>query len=87
MKLLHRHIVAVHEKVQQVDSQVSGCRAQPEAIADNGYEVGKVSSEVELRGLAFVGRQLELLADNMLAFRALRFIYLFKMFKKKIIEL
>lgn len=69
MKLLHRDIIAVHEEVQQVDGQVSGCGTQPEAVADNGYEVGKVSSQVELRGLTFVGRQLELLA-NMLRMRS-----------------
>lgn len=68
MKLLHRHIIAVHEEVQQVDGQVSGCRTQPEAVADDGYEVCKVSSQVELRGLTFVGRQLELLLDNNVIF-------------------
>lgn len=64
MKLLHCDIIAVHEEVQQVDGQVSGCRAQPEAVADDGYEVCKVSSQAELGGLSFVGRQLELLLDN-----------------------
>lgn len=64
MELLHCDIIAVHEEVQQVDGQVSGCRTQPEAVADDGYEVCKVSSQVELRGLAFVGGQLELLLDN-----------------------
>ena len=71
MKLLHRDVIAVHEEVQQVDGQVSGCRTQPEAVADDGYEVGEVSSQVELRGLAFVGRQLELLMENIR--RRLRF--------------
>lgn len=44
MKLLQRHIIAVHEEVEQVDGQVSGCRTQPEAVADDGYEVCKVPS-------------------------------------------
>lgn len=66
VKLLHCDIIAVHKKVQQVDSQVSGCRTQPEVVADDGYEVCKVSSQVELRGLAFEGRQLKLLLDNTL---------------------
>lgn len=56
MKLLHRDIIAVHEEVQQVDGQVPGRRAQPEAVADDGYEVCKVSPQTELRGLAFEGR-------------------------------
>lgn len=69
MKLLHRDIIAVHEEVQQVDGKVSGCRTQPETVADDGYEVRKVSPEVELRGLTFEGRQLELLLDNILCWR------------------
>lgn len=64
MKLLHGDIVAVHEEVQQVDAQVSGCRTQPEVVADDGYEVCKVSPQVELGGLAFVGWQLKFLLDN-----------------------
>lgn len=64
MKLLQRDIITVHEKVQQVDGQVSGCRTKPEAVTDDGYEVCKVSPQVELRGLTFVGRQLELLTDS-----------------------
>ena len=64
MKLLHRDIIAVHEEVQQVDGQVSGCRTQPEAVADDGYEVCEVPPQVELRRLAFEGRQLELLLDD-----------------------
>lgn len=61
MKLLHRYIIAVHEKVQQVDGKVSGCWAQPVAIAYDCYEVCKVAPEVELGGLAFVGGQLDFL--------------------------
>lgn len=61
VKLLHRDVVAVHEQVQQVDGQVSGCRTQPKVVADNGHKVGKVSSQAELRRLSFVRRQLELL--------------------------
>lgn len=67
MKLLHGDVVAVHEQVQQVDGQVSGCGTQPEVVADNGHQVGKVPSQAELRGLSFVRRQLELLKAN--AFR------------------
>lgn len=44
MKLLHGDVIAVHEEIQQVDGQVSGGGAQPEAVADDGYEVCKVSS-------------------------------------------
>lgn len=66
MELLHRDIVAVHEKVQQVNSKVPSCGTQPEVVADDGYEVCKVSPQVELRGLAFEGGQLELLNDNIL---------------------
>lgn len=49
VKLLQRDVIAVHEEVQQVDGQVSGRGTQLEAVADNGYEVCKVSSQVELR--------------------------------------
>lgn len=49
VKLLHCHIVAVHEQVQQVDGQMSGCRTQPEVVASDGQEVDKVPSQVELR--------------------------------------
>jgi len=70
VKLLHGDVIAVHEKVQQVDSQVSGGGTKPKAVADDGYEVCKVSSQVELRGLTFVGRQLELLLDNTLWIRS-----------------
>lgn len=56
MKLLHRDVIAVHEEVQQVDGQVSGRRTEPEAVADNGYEVCEVSPQIELRGLTFEGR-------------------------------
>lgn len=68
MKLLHRDIIAVHEEVQQVDGQVSGCRTQPEAVADDGYEVCEVPPQVELRRLAFEGRQLELLFRRHMGF-------------------
>lgn len=64
MKLLHGDVIAIHEKVQQVDSQVSGCGAELQMVADDSYEVSKVPPEVELRGLTFVGRQLEFLLDN-----------------------
>lgn len=64
MELLHRHVVAVHEEVQQVDGQVSGCGAQPEVAAEDGQEVREVPPEGQLRGLASVGRQLQLLLDN-----------------------
>lgn len=64
VELLHRDIVAVHEEVQQVDRQVSGRGTQPEVVADDGHKVGKVPSQAELRRLAFVGRQLELLAEK-----------------------
>lgn len=67
VKLLHCDVVAVHEQVQQVDGQVSGCRTQPEVVADDGHQVGKVPSQAELRGLSFVRRQLELLQEQ--AFR------------------
>lgn len=69
MELLHRDLIAVHEKVQQVNSQVSRCGAQPEVVADNGDEVGKVPSQVELRRLAFVGGQLWLLAEKTMRLR------------------
>lgn len=65
MELLHGDGVAVHEQVQQVDGQVSGCRTQPEVVAHNGHQVGKVSSQAELRRLSFVRRQLQLLEGNM----------------------
>lgn len=68
VKLRHRDIIAVHEEVQQVDGEVSGCGTQPEAVADDGDEVCEVSPQVELRGLAFVGRQLELLLEQHVAF-------------------
>lgn len=61
MKLLHCDVVAVHEQVQQVDGQVSGCRTQLEVVADDGHQVSKVPSQAELRRLSFVRRQLELL--------------------------
>lgn len=67
MKLLHGDVVAVHEQVQQVDGQVSGCRTQSEVVADDGHQVCKIPSQAELRGLCFVRRQLELLKEN--AFR------------------
>lgn len=44
VKLLHCDLIAVHEKVQQVNSQVSCCGAQPEVVAHNGDKVGKVPS-------------------------------------------
>lgn len=56
VKLLHRDVIAVHEEVQQVDGQVPGRRTEPEAVADNGYEVCEVSPQIELRGLTFEGR-------------------------------
>lgn len=49
MKLLYCDLIAVHEKVQQVNSEVSCCWAQPEVVAHNGDKVGKVTSQVELR--------------------------------------
>lgn len=64
MKLLHGDVIAVHEEVQEVDGQVSGCGAEPEVVADDGNEVSKVTPEAELRGLSFVGGQLELLLEN-----------------------
>lgn len=75
MKLLQCDIVSVHEEVQQVDGQVSGCRTQPEAVAYDGDEVCKVSSQVQLWGLAFVGWQLELLSENTLWLRSQSTLY------------
>lgn len=72
MKLLHCDVVAVHEQVQQVDGQVSGCRTQSEVVADDGHQVSKVPSQAELRGLSFVRRQLELLKENVLKLRPQR---------------
>lgn len=56
VELLHRDIITVHEEVQQVDGQVPGCGAEAEVVADDGDEVREVPPEVQLRGLAFVGR-------------------------------
>lgn len=69
-KLRLRDIIAVHEEVQQVDAQVSGRGTQPEVVADDGYEVRIVSPQIQLRGLALVGRQLELLLEHILSLRS-----------------
>lgn len=71
MKLLHSDVIAVHEKVQQVDGQVSGWGAELQMVADDSDEVSKVSPEVELRGLTFEGRQLEFLLDKTSTFECL----------------
>lgn len=63
VKLLYRDVIAVHEQVQQINSQVSGRRTQLEAIADYSDKVCKISSKAQLWGLAFVRRQPQLLKD------------------------
>lgn len=68
MELLHRDVIAVHEEVQQVHSQVSGCWTQPEPVAHYGYEVCKVAPEVQLWGLTFINRQPQLLQRDTWAF-------------------
>lgn len=61
MQLLDGDVIAVHEQIQQVDGEVSRRRAEREAIAHNGDQIGKIAPEVQLRGLALVRRQLQLL--------------------------
>lgn len=61
MQLLNRDVIAIHEQVQQIDSKMSGRRAECEAIAHYGNQISKISPETQLRGLALVRRQLQLL--------------------------
>lgn len=72
MELLHRDVIAVHEEVQQVHSQVSSCWTQPEAVAHDGYEVCKVTPKVQLWGLTFVNRQPQLLKRETQTFMVTR---------------
>ena len=64
MQLLNRDVIAVHEQVQQVDGKVAGRRAQSEAIAHNGNQISKIPPETQLRGLALVRRQLQLINEK-----------------------
>lgn len=61
MQLLDRDVIPIHKQVQQIDSKMSGRRAECEAITHNGNQVSKIPSKTQLWGLAFVGRQLQLL--------------------------
>lgn len=59
-------VVAVHEQVQQVDGEMAGRGAEGEAIAHNGNQISKIPPEVQLRRLALVRRQLQLLVPKRL---------------------
>lgn len=64
MQLLNRDVVTIHEEVQQIDSKMSGGRAESEAVAHDGNQISKIPSETQLRGLALVRRQLQLLKQE-----------------------
>lgn len=64
MQLLDGAVIAVHEQVQQVDCKMSGRRAECEAIAHNGDQISKIPPEIQLRRLALVRRQLQLLNEE-----------------------
>lgn len=46
MQLLCGYVIAVHEEVQQIHSQMSRSRTESEPVAHNGNQVCKVSSQV-----------------------------------------
>lgn len=64
MQLLNRDVVAIHEEVQQIDSKMSSRRAESEAVAHDGNQISKIPPETQLRGLALVRRQLQLLEQE-----------------------
>lgn len=61
MQLLNGDVIAIHKQVQQIDGKVSSRRAECEAIAYNGNQVSKIPPETQLRRLAFVRGQFQLL--------------------------
>lgn len=66
MQLLNGDVISIHEQVQQIDSKMSGRRAECEAIAHNGNQISKIPPKTQLRGLALVRRQLQLLVPKRL---------------------
>lgn len=57
-------IVAVHEVVQQVDSQMPGCRAQLAVTAQQGQDIHKEATALQEWGVGTEGGQLQLLQDR-----------------------
>ena len=45
MQLLDRDVIPIHKQVQQIDSKMSGRRAEGETIAHNGNQVSKIPSK------------------------------------------
>lgn len=61
IQLPHRYVIVVHKEVEQVDGQVTCCRAQLVSVTENSEQVGKVPAHPDLWRVGLVGWQLQLL--------------------------